>query len=264
MSGKNASFSITIPVEGEEGQGGTPPAPPVQDGVPTPPPARTFTEDDIEKARREEKEKMYGRLQTLEEQLAEFNKEREELQRLAAEKAAAEEEERKQREREELDAKSLVGKVEDEFKQQLNSVQAEWEAKYEALRKESEAQQALLEAERRFQEVESYKNRRIQEESANLMPELLDFISGNTPEEIDASIAAVAERTAAIVESVRGAQNRAPVTKGIPATGAPAVGADGPVENVGEQRVVTADDIRNMSMDEYAKVRGRLLQSVRR
>jgi DNA repair exonuclease SbcCD ATPase subunit len=267
MSGKNASFSITIPVEGDgvgTGTGGSDGStPPVADGVPTPPPSRTFTEDDIERARREEKEKMYGRLNTLEEQLSAFQKEREELERISAEQAAAEQEERKRREREDMDARQLVSKVEDEFKEQLNSVQQEWESKYEALRKESEAQQALLERERQFQALESYKSRRISEESANLMPELLDFIAGNTEEEIESSIAAVAQRTAAIVESVRGTQ-RGTVAKGIPATGQPAVGVNGPVENVGEQRVVTADDIRNMSMEEWKNVRERLLNSASR
>jgi hypothetical protein len=222
---------------------------------------RYFSSEDIEKARREEKEKLYGRLSSLQEQLDVFNKEREEQAQLAAAQAAKEEEERKAREREELSAKELLMKTEDEFSQKLNSAQQEWENRIKQLEEENNAQKAILEQERRFQELTSYKNRRIQEESTNLMPELLDMISGNTEDEIEQSIRLVAEKTANILSQIQSAVPQRPGVKGVPATGS---SPSGPLENMTEYQTVTDADIRNMSLEEYAKVRERLLASASR
>jgi hypothetical protein len=211
--------------------------------------SRMFSEDEVEAIRRQEKDKLYDRISKLQEQVELFNSEREEQKRLADELAAKEAEERRQREEAEMSAKDLLMKKEDEFQQQINTVQQEWEAKFTALQSEAEAQKALLEQERRFQELESYKSRRIAEEQDGLMPELIDFISGNTEEEIETAIS----------ENIQQAlpQPQQPL-RGVPATGST---PSGPLENMTEQQTLTSADIANMTMEQYAQVRDRLLAS---
>jgi DNA repair exonuclease SbcCD ATPase subunit len=227
---------------------------------------KMFTADEVEAIRKQEKDKLYKeiskqdeRVKTLQEQIDLFNKEREEQARIAEDLRQREEAERKAREREELSAKELLLKTEDEFQSKLNSAQQEWEQKFAVLESEKAAQAALLEQERRFQELESYKSRRIQDEQDNLMPELVEFIKGNSEEEIESAISAVAARTSAILSNIQQAipQNR---VRGVPPTGYP---PNGPVENMTEQQTYTAADIANMSNQEYAKVRDRLLASAR-
>jgi DNA repair exonuclease SbcCD ATPase subunit len=227
---------------------------------------KVFTAEEVESIRKQEKDKLYKELnkqdekvKTLQDQIDIFNKEREEQQRLAAELRQHEEAERKAREMEEMSAKELLLKTEDEFNQKLNSAQQEWEQKFAILESEKAAQAALLEQERRFQELESYKARRIQEEQESIMPELVEFITGNSEQDIEASISAVAARTSAILSYIQQAipQNR---VRGVPPTGYPPTG---PVENMTEQQTYTAADIASMSNEEYAKVRDRLLASAR-
>ena len=133
---------------------------------------RMFTKDEVEAIRRQEKDKLYDRINKLQEQVEVFNHERDEQKRLAEEISAKEADERRQREEAEMSAKELLLKKEDEFQQRINTAQEEWEQKFSALQSEAEAQKALLEQERRFQELESYKSRRISEEQDNIMPEL--------------------------------------------------------------------------------------------
>jgi len=116
----------------------------------------------------------------------------------------------------------------------------------------------VLEQERRFQELESYKSRRIAEEQDNVMPELLDFIRGNTEDEIESAISAVKTRTSAILENIQQAMPQQQRLRGVPATGST---PSGPLENMTEQQTYTSADIAGMSMDQYAQVRDRLLAS---
>jgi DNA repair exonuclease SbcCD ATPase subunit len=218
--------------------------------------SKLFTPDEVEAIRRQEKDKLYDKISKLQEQVEVFNSEREEQKRIAEELAAKEAEERRQREEAEMSAKDLLVKKEDEFQQRINSVQQEWEQKFTMLQQEAEAQKALLEQERRFQELESFKSRRIAEEQANIMPELMDFIRGNTEDEIEASISAVVARTSAIVENIQQALPQRQSVRGVPSTGATPIG---PLENMTEQQTFTSADIANMSMEEYAKIRDRLL-----
>lgn len=222
-----------------------------------------FTAEDIENARKQEKEKLYPRIDKLSEQLDIFTKEREEQQRLQAEAAQRADEDRRRSEEEELGLKDLLFKKEDEWKSTFNTAQEEWAQKFAALEEEKNAHAALLEIERRYQEVTSYKNRRIQEEGDNLMPELLDFVTGDTEEAIEASISAVAARTSAIVENIQQATATSrQVLRPVPATGS--APTSGPQENTSEQRTYTMADLKNMDMSTYAAERDRLMAAVRR
>jgi len=219
---------------------------------------RMFSQEEVEAIRRQEKDKLYDKISELQDQVEIFNHEREEQKRLAEEVAAREAEERRLREEEEMSAKELLMKKEDEFQQRINTAQQEWEQKFTALQQESEAQKAVLEQERRFQELESYKSRRIAEEQDNVMPELLDFIRGNTEDEIESAISAVKTRTSAILENIQQAMPQQQRLRGVPATGST---PSGPLENMTEQQTYTSADIAGMSMDQYAQVRDRLLAS---
>lgn len=253
------TVTIDVPVD-------TQGAPDPMQGTMNPATGRLFTADEVEAIRKQEKDKLYKelskqdeRVRSLQDQIEVFNKEREEQQRIADELRQREEAERKAREREELTAKELLMKTEDEFNERINTAQQEWEAKFAQLEAEKQAQAALIEQERRFQELESYRSRRIQAEQDNLMPELIEFIKGNSEEEIEAAISAVATRTSAILSNIQQAipQNR---VRGVPPTGYP---PNGPAENMTEQQTYTAADIAAMSNEEYAKVRDRLLASAR-
>lgn len=231
---------------------------PVQEAPPKNDNSKYFTQDEVEAIRRQEKDKLYDRITKLQEQVEVFNHEREEQKRLAEELAAKEADERRQREEAEMSAKDLLMKKEDEFQQRINTVQQEWEQKFSLLQQEAETQKMILEQERRFQELESYKSRRIAENQDNIMPELLDFVKGNTEEEIEASISAVVTRTSAILENIQQALPQQQRVRGIPATGSTPMG---PLENSTEQQTFTSADIAAMTMEQYAQYRDRLLAS---
>ena len=224
---------------------------------------RVFTEEEVHKIRQQEKDKMYkrledsdGRVKAMEEQLNVLSAERERAIKEAEERARKEADLLRQREIEELSAKELLAKREDEFNQRINQVEEEWSKKFTELDAQRQAQDALLEKERYLQQLESYRQRRLQAEEDNIIPELRDLISGNTEEEIENSIAVLRERSNAIIESIqRASQPTRP--KGAPVTAPPT----GPLENQQEYQTLTADDIRNMPMDQYVKMRDRLLNA---
>jgi hypothetical protein len=224
---------------------------------------KTFTEDDVESIRKQEKDKMYKRLEeadlrvkSMEEQMSIIAAEREAARKEAEERASKEAEILRQREVDELSAKELLLKREDEFNQRLNMVEQEWQGRLEQIEAQRQAQEALLEKERRLQEIEHYRTGRIQTEQENIIPELLDLIAGNSEDEIEQSIALLRERSSAIIESIQQAtaasQGR---LRGAPVTAPPV----GPMETQTEYQTLTADDIRNMPMDQYAKMRDRLM-----
>jgi hypothetical protein len=88
--------------------------------------------------------------------------------------------------------------------------------------------------------------------------ELIDLIAGNSEEEVENSIAVLRTRSNAIIESIQQAtaqqQGR---LRGVPPTAPPV----GPMENQTEYQTLTAEDIRNMPMEQYAKMRDRLMNA---
>lgn len=225
--------------------------------------SKTFTEDDIVKARQQEKDKLYKRIEdadsrvkSMEDQLSTLTSEREAAIAEAAERARKEAELLRQREMEELSAKELISRTEDEFKSRLNQVEQEWQEKFQRMDQERQAQEALLEKERYMQAVESYRQRRIAEETETIIPELRDFITGNSEEEIDNVIATLRDRSNAIIESIQQAtQPNRP--RGVPVTSPPV----GPMDNQMEYQSFTAEQIRSMPMDQYREMRDRLLKA---
>jgi ElaB/YqjD/DUF883 family membrane-anchored ribosome-binding protein len=201
-----------------------------------------YTEVDLQRVREQEKSKLYPQIDSLKEEINLLKKDREaqlaEANRIAKEK---EEEARKKAEAE-MDVRALLEKKEQE-----------WETKLEEIRQENARKDALLERERQYAELTAYRNRRLAEEQDNIMPELVDLISGNSADEIEQSITGLRERSAKILESAQQAmQNARRDMKGTSTTLPPTM------ENNSGQQQFTADQIAAMSVTEYAKYRDRL------
>jgi predicted RNase H-like nuclease (RuvC/YqgF family) len=206
----------------------------------------TFDPDAIAKARQQEKDKLYPQIERLQKQSESM---KEEVERLKAEREEREkaEEERRQA----LEVKSLL-------EQRTTEIRSEWEEKFTALQQERERDRALLERERSFAELRDYRERRLTEEADNIIPELLDLVSGSTQDEIESSIAGLRERSARIIDSAsQAAQAARRDMRGAPITAPPV----GPLENQSEQQQATlsAQEIADMPMSEYVKHRARLL-----
>ena len=207
--------------------------------------SKFYTEDDLAKVRSQEKEKLYPQIDKLKEELDTIKKERE--AEIAARAAEAEAKAKAQQEalESDMDVRSL-----------LKQKESEWQGQLERERQERERAFALLEREKSFADLQSYRTQRVEAERDNIIPELLDLISGNTREELDSSIEGLRERSAKILESAQSAmQNARKEMTGTRVTTPPA----GPLETNMEQRNFTAEDISTMSMNDYAKYRSKLL-----
>lgn len=226
---------------------------------------KVFSEDEVEQIRKQEKDKLYKRLEeadtrvkTMEEQMAILAQERETARKEAEERAQLEAETLKKREEEELSAKELLRRREEEFDLKLKGLDSEYSRRFQEIEEQRQAQAAILEKERRLQELNSYRQRRLSEEQEAIVPELLDLVSGNNEEEIENSIAVLRERSSAILESIQQAtQQQQGRLRGVSVTAPPV----GPTETQTEYQTLNADDIRNMTMDQYAKMRERLLNA---
>lgn len=110
--------------------------------------------------------------------------------------------------------------------------------------------------EKAFADLQNYRAQRLDQERESIIPELLDLVTGNTQEEVEASINGLRERSARILESVQSATQNA--RKEMTGTRVTAPSA-GPLETNSENRQFTAEDISSMSMNDYAKYREKLL-----
>ena len=226
---------------------------------------KVFTEDEVEQIRKQEKDKLYKRLEdadtrvkSMEEQMAQIAAEREAARKEAEERARAEAELLRKREAEELSAKELLEKREEEFNLKLQEIDGEYKRRFDEIEAQRQAQEAIIEKERRLQELNSYRQRRLGEEQETIIPELLDLVAGNSEDEIETSISVLRDRSAAIIESIQQAtQQQQGRLRGASITAPPV----GPMETQTEYQTLTADDIRNMTMDQYAKMRERLLNA---
>ncbi|GAA2322361.1 hypothetical protein GCM10010149_89420 [Nonomuraea roseoviolacea subsp. roseoviolacea] len=212
-----------------------------------------FTADQVEKFRQQERDKLYGELQKRDEllnqlkgQVDSFAQEREEYARLEAERKAAEEAAARKAAEDEMSARQLV-----------EQQRAEFEQRFALMEQERAAERAALEKEKEFAALQAYIQRRVREESEaqTIAPELIDLVTGNSSDEVEASILRLKEKTNAIVNSMQAAA--AQVAPPVPPRGVSPSGyaPTGPMDMHSEQRTVTPEEIRHMSMAEYAKFR---------
>lgn len=208
-------------------------------------PDKGYSEEDLRRVREQEKSKLYPQIDSLKEELNLLKKEREErfaeAEKLKAEKEA---EARKQAEAE-MDVRQL-----------LETKEREWAEKLESERLEREKAFLLLERERQLSELTEYRTQRLNQERDNILPELVDLITGNTSDEIEQSIAGLKERSSRILDSAQQAMQSARREMTGSRVTAP---ASGPLDTNSDQQQFTADQIAAMSVTEYAKYRGKLL-----
>ena len=202
-----------------------------------------------QKDRSQEKDKLYPEIERLKEEVLSLKKDKEEK---AARKAAEEAEKTASK------AAKYKAKLEDDLdaKELLKIKEAEWQEQLARERQERETAFALLEREKEFANLQSYRQHLLDTERDNIIPQLVDFIQGNTQEELAQSVEQLKERSASILESAQAAlQQQRRDMRGTSATLPPA----GPLETNSEQRMPTAEEIAAMPMNEYAKYRNRIL-----
>jgi hypothetical protein len=238
-------------VEGFAAEAGTVPVVNVQ-GVDAPAVTTTeavkskfYTEEDLAKVRTQEKDKLYPTIEKLKEQVDVLTRERQEQSARQDAEVAEKAAQTKLQQEEELSAKDLLKLKESEWKEQL-----------ERERQERERAFALLEQEKTFADIQSFRQQLLEQERENIIPELVDLISGSTREELQTSVESLKDRSTRILESAQSAmQNARREMTGTRVTTPPA----GPLETQTEQRNFTAQEIASMSVNEYAKYRSRLL-----
>lgn len=219
------------------------PAPPPQD-------QRFYTDDDLERVRREEKDKLYGRIQSMDEQLKAITKEREAVEAARRAEVEAQAERARIEEEESMKVRDLLKRKEEE-----------WQERFTELEGRYEQDRAVFERERRFNELESYRQDRVSQESEYIIPELRDLIRGNSEVEIDASIEEMKARTAAIMGQMEASvSSQRQAMRGAAPTAPPV----GPLEQMETYESITPDDIRSMDMETYKRYRASLLNAAGR
>ena len=208
-----------------------------------------YTDEDLAKVRSQEKDKLYPEIERLKEEVLSLKKDKEEK---AARKAAEEvEKSAKKAAKEKAELEDNLG-----AKELIKVKEAEWQEQLGRERNERERAFALLEREREFANLQTYRQQLLETERDNIIPQLVDFIQGNTQDELNQSVEQLKERSASILESAQAAlQQQRRDMRGTSATLPPS----GPLETNSEQRMPTADEIAAMPMNEYAKYRSRLL-----
>jgi len=211
-------------------------------------PAYRWTDEDIENARKQEKDKLYGRIEDMGSQLKTLQQERQaelaERQRLADEAEAA----RKAKEESELDLRALMDRRE-----------AEMRAEIERIRQTQETEREVFAKERMLQEAALYKRDRIAQESEYVIPELRHLVTGDTPEAVDASIEELKQMSASIINNL--VQAEPPQVPYQPRGAAPTSPPVGPMEQMPSYESLTPEDIKGMDMDTYKRYRSHLLQA---
>lgn len=217
---------------------------------------RTFTEAELQKVRADEKAKVYGELQQAQSTLAKYQADEAARAKADAEAQAKIAAEAKAAREAEMDARQLLEAKDAEWQQRHTEAVQGWEARFAEINAEREQERVLAEKEREFHAFQQYRSERLQAESGNIAPELIDLVSGNTPEELDASIARLKEKSEQIAQTVQhyAAQARAG-QRGVSAASFPAAGPD--VENPSGAKPITAEDISAMTIEEYAAFRQR-------
>lgn len=209
-----------------------------------------FTTEQIEKARREEREKVQREKARLKErmdaqtaELEELRKFREEQERQRLAEERKQQKKQKTEDEKDLSAKELLMRREQEWEQRL----ADQERRFEQM----EAQSRL---EREVMRLQVYIQRRVAEEqtAGNIAPQFIDYISGTSEEEVEAAIELARNKTAEILAEVTN-QRRNQQPRGVSVSAGPSA--------IGSQSEMPTDetDFTNMTLHDYmTKVRPKL------
>ena len=237
----------------------------IQQPVPTPnPQPEVLTRDQlieaVEAARKEEKDKLYETLDTMNKRVKVFEDERQKLADEAEQARLAAEEAERAKQQEEMT-----------LAERYQSLESQWEQRFQEQDQRLQQQQALFEKEREFQQIAAYRNNRLAELKDQIDPRFHDFVGGTTPEEIEASLYIAAEKTAEIGQEFQSWAEQQGLVQGqqpqrrpaVPVTSGPGFTPEqmsgGPTE-----RTLTPEDIANMPMSEFAANREQLLAAASR
>lgn len=206
-----------------------------------------FTAEQLEAARQQEKDKLYGRLTQQDETINSFKTQLASLQ--------AAEDERKKAVKDAAKAAEDAAKRETEAKLSAEELirvkEAELNAKQEQFSKDMELKLATMQKEQDFLRLQGYIHRRVAEETAanTIIPELVEFIGGNTEEEVEASITKVKEKTANIVQGAM-TLSAPQMPTGVSPTGGPSG-----LDRLNVPREPDANEIASMNMEQYRAYR---------
>lgn len=232
------------------------PAPPKSDATTG---EQFFTKEQVSEmmtsARREEKDKLYGQIDELKTSVRTIREESEAVKAQREAEEAAENARLSAMAEDEMSAKELLQKKSDE-----------WQQQFQTLEQELASKTALIEREREFAVLQQHREARLAEHGDNILPELRDMVQGNTAEEIDATLNTLIEKTSAIISQTQQAmqtQTQAELAQRQQMQGVrPTAPSVGPIEdNEQMQQTISADQLRGMSMSDYAKNRTALLRA---
>jgi hypothetical protein len=210
----------------------------------------------IQDARAQEKSKLYPQMEKLQEELSTLRKRDEERNALEAEREAERAAKRAEREA----AKKAQLEEEMSVKELLKAKETEWQKQLEAERQERERAFALLDREREFNELAAYRSQRIEQERDNIIPSLIDLVSGNSRDEIEQSILTFKSKSAEILEESAAAFNNATQNSRKDMVGSRVtMPAAGPLDTNSDPLSFSPDAIKNMSAKEYAEKRSKIL-----
>lgn len=182
-----------------------------------------------------------------------------EQERREREEAAAEaERQRQEAERQRLAAEETAAQRMERFQQETQQTVAN-------LQSELEKRDAVLEREQRLNQLAEYTRTKVEEAGDSIMPHLREWIRGNSEADIDAAVSRAVATSASIVQDTQAAlaaqagyqqvqyQSQPGVTPTAPAMGPLEGNGAGAMENL------TAQQIRDMPLEDYASRRPQLL-----
>ncbi len=205
-----------------------------------------YSQADIDRALAAQRQHYDDQMGSMSQQLAQIQNDR------AAEIA---ERDRLAAEAEEARRAKLEGEM--EVRDLLSQKEAEWTGRLEEMDRRYAADRAVFEQERRLREVQDYRQARVDQEGEYILPELREFVAGNTPEEVDASIEALKVRSESIFNNIL-AQTQQPVLRPAAMASVPPVG---PMEQLPSYETLSPQDIAGMDMDTYKRYREQLLRA---
>lgn len=220
----------------------------------------------VEQARKEEKDKLYA---TLEEEKARTAALEQRMEAFGADLTA--------RQQAEEAAKAAAAKAEEEkrqaelsFGEKLQEFQVQQDAKIQGLEQQITQSQALLAKEAEYTQLLQYRSAALQNENPEgpgrglgpaILPQLRELVSGNTVEEIESSISALAERSGSILADVAQATSgQLTQSRGVGVTAPPV----GPMENNSGYQTMSLEELQGMDMTQYGQLRERLLGAASR
>lgn len=212
-----------------------------------------FTVAQLEAARKQERDKLYGRIEALQEEQKKANEALAAIQsakdaELASAQAAQAEKDAvlQAKKEEEMSAKALL-------EQKLRETNDTWESRFNQLQQERDTEKALQAKEREYNELVAYRNTALDAAKDDIAPQFYDFISGDTKEQIDAGIARAKAATDSIAQQFQAAQQtQLSQMRGVSPTG---YASTGPMDNTQGTQTFTPEEIANMDMKQFALLR---------